>query len=285
MKPFAAGLLALLLAAGPALAADGAAPKAEAPQSFEVPYRLSDTLHVVVRAKINNKGPFNFILDTGAPAVFITEAVAKKVGAKTDAKGWANFDRFELEGGLVVDKAEGQVEDLFQLKGMNGMGLAGVEIHGVVGFNVLARYKVKYDFTEDKLVFTPLKFDPPPVIRMGKAGGGAGGLEAIGSLMQMLGPLFGGKANFEVLPRGFLGAEVAEADGKVTIKQVLKDGPAAAGGLKPGDKVVSVGGLNVESVGDLFKRFAKNKAGDSVVVQVERNGKMENVTVELGKGL
>ena len=39
-------------------------------KSFEVPYRLTAVKHIVVRAKINGKGPFNFILDTGAPALF-----------------------------------------------------------------------------------------------------------------------------------------------------------------------------------------------------------------------
>ena len=89
--------LGLGLALAPlAVAAD---PKPMA--KHEIPYRLTDTKHVLVRAKINGKGPFNLILDTGAPAVFVTKAVAKKAGVKEDAKGWANFDRFELEGGTT----------------------------------------------------------------------------------------------------------------------------------------------------------------------------------------
>ena len=94
-----------------------------------MPYRLTDTKHIMVRVKINSKGPFNFIVDTGAPAVFITKAVAKK--AKAEAMGkeeWVNFDSFELEGGLKVEKARGRSKDLVQLDGMNSMGLAGVRI-------------------------------------------------------------------------------------------------------------------------------------------------------------
>ena len=55
----------------------------------------------MVRAKINGKGPFNFILDTGAPALFVATEVAKKAGVEPDKKGWGTFDSFEIEGGVV----------------------------------------------------------------------------------------------------------------------------------------------------------------------------------------
>src|SRR6478609_7384676 len=116
---------AALLVAAPPLRAD--TPKAVGP-AVQVPYRLTLTNHVLVRAKINGKGPFNFILDTGAPALFLAKKVADKVGATADGRGWATFDRFEVEGGVIVERAKGRVDDLFQLEGMNGMGLAGVEL-------------------------------------------------------------------------------------------------------------------------------------------------------------
>src|SRR4051812_20300958 len=106
------------LVAGPALAAD------DKPAKTEIPYRLTDTKHVMVRAKINGHGPFNMIVDTGAPAVFITKQVAERAKAKPNAKHWADFDSFELEGGLKIDKVGGRVEDLVQLDGMNAAGFA-----------------------------------------------------------------------------------------------------------------------------------------------------------------
>ena len=123
--------------------------KVEKAAKIEVPYRLTDTKHLMVRVKINGKGPFNMIVDTGAPAVFITKPVAKKAKAEAEGKeGWVNFDTFEFEGGLKVEKARGRVEDLVQIDGMNSMGLAGVELHGVIGYNVLAKYRVEYDLTD-----------------------------------------------------------------------------------------------------------------------------------------
>src|SRR5437588_9626428 len=109
ISSLALAVLCPLLAA----AADDA-PKADT-KPVLVPYRLTAPKHVLIRAKINGKGPFNFILDTGAPAVFITNKVAEKVGVKADRTGWGAFDRFEIEGGLVVANAKGRVEDLSQL--------------------------------------------------------------------------------------------------------------------------------------------------------------------------
>ena len=65
----------------PRACADDTKP-ADQPAKFAIPYKLTDTKHVLVRAKINGKGPFNMILDTGAPAVFITKPLAKKVGRR-----------------------------------------------------------------------------------------------------------------------------------------------------------------------------------------------------------
>jgi hypothetical protein len=152
--------VALCLGLAPALAL--AADPESVDNRFEVPYKLTDTQHVLVRAKINGKGPFNLILDTGAPAVFITKPLAKKTGVEIDGKGWGRLDQFEIEGGLSVPNVKTRVEDLVQLDGMNSMGLAGVELHGVIGYNVLAQFRIVYDFTADKLAFEPIPgFEPP----------------------------------------------------------------------------------------------------------------------------
>ena len=196
----AAGALAL------AFAPVGAADKEKKPPTtFEVPYRLTDTKHVLVRVKLNGKGPFNFIIDTGAPALILTEAVAKKAGGKEDGS-WTTFDTLEIEGGVKIDDARGLAIDPFQLKGMNALGVAGVELHGMMGFNVLARYKIEYDFTETKLKWTPVDFKVPDPKRVQvDKNGGQGGLEMIGTLMQMFSRLGGIKPNFETQPRGSSG--------------------------------------------------------------------------------
>ena len=49
---------------------------------FQVPYRLTDTNHFLVRVRLNGKGPFNFLVDSGAPALFIATETAKKIGLR-----------------------------------------------------------------------------------------------------------------------------------------------------------------------------------------------------------
>lgn len=258
--------------------ADGAQPA-----KVEVPFRLTDTKHLMVRTKLNGKGPFNLIVDTGAPAVFITKNVAKKSGAKIDEKGWANFDTFELEGGLKIDKVRARVEDLAQIDGMNSLDLPGVELHGVIGYQVLARFRIDYDLTTDKLVFEQLKFDPPPLVPLGGKGGGE--IQSMGPIIKLMAALIGIKPNFEVTPRGFTGIEYEGKDGKVAIKAVMPGSPAAKAGLKVGDVLVSIKNFSIDSEKDVVRALAKAEPGTKWRFTIMRGEKEEKIDVELGKGL
>lgn len=257
---------------------------ADETKPIAVPYKLTDTKHVLVRVKLNGKGPFNLIVDTGAPALFITKAVAKKAGIEPDKEGWGNVDRFELEGGLVIDKAIGKVDDPFQLKGMNGLGLAGVEIHGMLGYNLLAKYKITYDFTSDKLLFEPLKFTPPAVPSF-SGGSQPGGLEMLGNIMKIAGPLLGMNGPPERKPRGFLGVELAEMDGNVTVKSVLPGSPADRAGIKIGDKIEKFYQNKIDLISDLVRLSSKKAAGDEITLTISRDGEEKKIKLALGKGL
>ena len=69
-------------------------------RSFQVPYRLTETNHFLVRVRINGKGPFNFLVDTGAPALYVATETARKVGLEPAGKGafWTPVDRIDFEG-------------------------------------------------------------------------------------------------------------------------------------------------------------------------------------------
>src|SRR5262249_27385870 len=95
------GAVALLLVAAPLRAQERAPTPREVPASFQVPFKLTDSKHVMVRVKLNGKGPFNFILDTGAPALIMSETVAKKAGGELK-NGWGEF-RLDVEGGVRLN--------------------------------------------------------------------------------------------------------------------------------------------------------------------------------------
>ena len=272
------------LALSPALADDKKPAHQKMPVTYEIPYRLTGTKHVMVRVKLNGKGPFNFIIDTGAPALITTEAVAKKVGGVTK-NGWTQFDKLDIEGGLSIAKPRGVAVDMFQLKGMNSIGIAGVELHGVIGYNILARYRIEYDFTATKLKWTPVDFKVPEPKRIKDKGGSQGGLEIIGTLMQFLAAFGGFKPDFEIHPRGFIGAELEPSSKELIVKSVLPNSPADKAGLKAGDHIETAKGTSVDNPAELLEAVRKLPPGSTLKLKVKRGEGSKDITVELGKGL
>jgi serine protease DegQ len=262
--------------------ADDPKPDVAAAKVIKVPYVLTETKHVMVRVKINGKGPFNLILDTGAPAMFITTKVAKDVGLK-NTKGWSDLETLVLEGGIKVEGARCRAEDLFQLDGMNSLGIAGFELHGVIGYEILARYRITYDFTKDKIEWLTLDFKPEKLQAVG--GGGQGSLEMIGPFIKMFSGLMGIEPNFKFVGRGFAGVVLKDEAQGVVIANVLVDSPAEKAGLRPGDRIVTGKAKAITKAADLNAITAKLKVGDKLTFEIDRDGDKKTITVELGKGL
>ncbi len=209
-----------------------------------VPYRLTDTHHTLVRVKINGKGPFNFVVDTGCPVFLISEPVGKMIGLD---KGWVTLDKLELEGGLQVTNLKARVETPFQIEGMNGMGLAGVELHGLMGYTVLAKFKMDYDYTKLQMLWTPLKTEPLPP--------------------QM---------------RGFFGFEMEEKNREVHIVKVLEDSPAAKGGLKKGDRILSIDAKEVNTISEVQEVAGQTNPGKTITMAVERGKEKKDLKMTAG---
>jgi hypothetical protein len=275
----------VLLGLAPLLRADQPAARKEGP-TYQVPYRLTDTLHVLVRVKLNGKGPFNFIVDTGAPLVYVTKDVGKKIGLGADKKGWTTLDRLDVEGGLKLEKFKVRVETPFQLDGMNALGFAGAELHGILGYSLLAHYRIEFDFTRDKLAWTRLNFEPPPPQPLGKKKGAQPpDLGPVAGLMKLLSAFVGKRPEPVRVPRGYLGVELAEAGGVVTVKAVLERGPAARAGLRAGDRLDLVQGAEVETIADVRRHTARLAAGQAVRLTVRRGDREHEITVTAGEGL
>lgn len=274
-----AGLLIGLSAS--ALAAEP--PNTQA-QSYSVPYRLTATKHLLVRVKINGKGPFHFIADTGAPSLYVSTAVARSLGIKADDNDWATFDRFEIEGGAVLRKVRGRVEDPFQLEGMNSLGLAGVKVDGILGYSVLARFRLEVDLTRDTMTWSKVKPPPTEAEQQGKQIVPPG-MEAVVSILKLLGNLGVVHPPAALSQRGFLGVEVEERDGQLAIKAVGADTPAQKAGLNGGDVVRRIQGARIRTYADALRRLAALKAGDTVELVIERRGESRTLAIRLEEGL
>ncbi|HLJ93100.1 MAG TPA: PDZ domain-containing protein [Gemmataceae bacterium] len=279
MRMAAVFLISLSLA--PPLGADQMKPVPT--RTYQVPYRLTSTNHVLVRVKINGKGPYHFILDTGAPTLFVSTAVCRKLGIEPDKKGWGTFGQFAIEGGVALDNVRGRVEDPFQLEGMNGLGLAGTELHGVIGYSVLARFQLEFDFTKDKMGWTPLDFDPP--MPQGLDGEAVTGMSALGGIMKLLGAVLGKNPEQPILLRGYFGMSLEDGDHAVRVKGVLTGSPADTAGLRPGDAIRQFQGKAVRSVNDIRRLAAKLAPDQFATLQIVRDGQTQILDIKAGKGL
>jgi serine protease Do len=96
------------------------------------------------------------------------------------------------------------------------------------------------------------------------------------------------------IKRGYIGAviqnfslEMAEAQGLgdqrgAIISEVVKGGPSANAGLRPGDVVVAVNGRPVRTSSELTREVAKAREGDVLKLDVIREGKKRNFDLRSG---
>jgi hypothetical protein len=273
-------------------------------KSFRVPYRLTDTNHFLVRVRINGKGPFNFLVDSGAPALFVATETAKKIGLKPadEATFWTPIDRLEIEGGSRLADVKARVEDPFQLVGMNALGLPGASIDGILGFTILGRYRLEIDLTDDRMTWTRLDYTPaePPVPRnrdgeKAEAPAGVRAMNALGPLAKGMAFLMGKQPEEQLHLRGFLGVEwSAPAPGEpaaagLRVRRVLDGSPAARGGLKADDQVLRINGRAVEGLKAARVALADVRPGESATLRIRRgpgaDAREQTITIKAGEGL
>jgi len=309
-------LVVVCLAAAPAPAPapnpDANVPRDRKPdpavgKSYQVPYRVTNTNHFLVRVRINGKGPFNFLVDTGAPAFYIATGTARKIGLTPPQDAfWTAVARLDFEGGAYLTDLKARVEDPFQLVGMNALGLPGASIDGILGFTVLARFRLELDPTRDRMTWTRLDFEPnePPVPERKPGDRGRDQAPPGIQVMNLLGPMAkvlalatGGKQPEDQLhARGFLGLELAESGttaaattGTVRVAAVLADTPAARAGVRPGDRLVRVLDRPVTTIKAARDAVAAVRTDDRVELVVRRGaGSAEaelTLTLIAGEGL
>ena len=74
--------------------------------------------------------------------------------------------------------------------------------------------------------------------------------------------------------------QVGESAG-VLVYAVTPGGPAAAAGLRPGDLLLALGGLRLQSVEDLFTALRRHRPGETVEIKLARGGRTQTVKLQL----
>jgi membrane-associated protease RseP (regulator of RpoE activity) len=248
----------------------------------KVPFEMLVTRHMAVQIKVNGKGPYRVIFDTGAPISLLSSKVAKESGL---AKGGGSsfFSLGSLFGGVEPTKAKSlQVGDL-EAKNVSVIimdhptveVLASVlgPIEGIVGFPFFARYRMTLDYQAKELTFVPNGYEPKDVLEM--------------MMNTVMGQ--GTPEPRHLSPSGLWGIKVAKDAGDeeagVKVTEVAKDGPAAKAGLQVGDRLLVLDDRWTDSINDCYAAATTAPVDAEVIVVVRRDGAQKELKVKPVKGL
>lgn len=261
--------------------------RAEAPPAKPVivPFELFPTRHIAVKIKVNGKGPYRVIFDTGSPVTLLSNKVADATGL-LDRKGpQPLFNPFGAGGEATVKELElGELKlkripvIVMDHPGVQAMSEAFRKdfgpVEGIVGFPVFARYTMTLDYKAKTMTFAPSKYQPTDA------------LKGIVATLMRIGT---DEPPRPVVPTGQWGLVVRkagdDADAGVTIEEVMPGSAAAAAGLKAGDRLLTLDGRWTDSVLDTYLAASYVKPGDAVAVTVRRDGKEVELTVKPAPGL
>jgi membrane-associated protease RseP (regulator of RpoE activity) len=256
--------------------------RADAPSKVEtgpvtVPFELLKSGHMTVQVKVNGKGPYRLIFDTGAPITLVNNKIAKEAGLLKGMQqplfsffgnmGEVKIKELQVGGQKANDVAtivmdHPTVEAISQVFG---------PIDGIVGFPFFARFKMTLDYKAKTLTFVPNGFKPPDV------------MQAIITALStgVTGASDGPKVLSPAAQWGMLVHKDSddESDG-VPVTDVLPGSAAAAAGMKTGDRLLTLDGRWTDTIGDLYTAAGYVQAGKSAVVVVKRGSKEVSLKVK-----
>ena len=248
-----------------------------------IPFELLKSRHMAIQIKVNGKGPYRVIFDTGAPTNLVNNKVAKESGLldKKDKGGLPLFGAAPAP--KIIKKLE--IGDLV-LEGMPTMVMdhptvAAISealgpVEGLIGFPFFARYTMTIDYQKKEMTLVPNGYVPGDAMQ--------------GMMDKLMAGTKGQKPEPAVVAPaavwGFTADKAADdEDAGVKVTAVLAKSPAAAGGLKVGDRLLTLDGRWTDTVGDTFQAANSAKAGKPAALVVSRDGKEVKLTVTPGKGL
>jgi PDZ domain/Aspartyl protease len=252
------------------------AEKSKDAKAVVVPFQLLKTKHITLDIKVNGKGPYRVVFDTGAPVTVLNNKLAKEAGLPAGGFfGGSPATAKTLQiGDLKAEKVPVIVMDHPLVELMSKEKDIG-QLYGIVGFPFFARYRMTLDYQAKTITFVPNGFDPPDVLK---------------ELEKAIEGLLGGKPVRQVLaPAAQWGLVAQKAkddeDAGVTLKEVMPGSAAAAAGLKAGDRLLTLDGRWTDSIADLYTAAGYVKPGTAVKVVVARGKKEMTFTVTPTAGL
>ena len=251
------------------------------PAPVKVPFELLRSQHMTVMVKVNGKGPYRLIFDTGAPVILLTNKLAREAGVITRNQKNPPFTVFGSMGQFKIKslelgglKAENLSAIVMDHPTVAAMAKALGPIEGIVGFSFFARYRMTIDYQAKELTFVPADFQPPDLLARVTA--------------MLLGPKQPAARRL-VAPAGQWGFRVAKDKGDeaagVVVEEVYVESPAARAGLRKGDRLLTLDGRWTDTVLDCFTAASHVQPGSTASITIRRDGKDLELTVHVQAGL
>ena len=247
-----------------------------------VPFELLKSRHMAVQVKLNGKGPYRLIFDTGAPMNLINNRIAKDSGVLNPKAKRPAFGLFGAMGQHEIKTLEVGSAKLQKVPTvvMDHPTVALISealgpIDGIVGFPFFARYKMTVDYQKKELTLVPNGYVPGDYME--------------GLMQKLMDAQTQGKEPKIIAPAALWGFRVKkdgdDEDAGVVVEKVLDGGAAGSAGLKPGDRVLTIDGRWTDTVGDTYLAASLVKPGRAAVVVVKRDGKEVKLIVKPVKGV
>lgn len=274
-------LLALCMA--PALIVPLRADDKLQPAPAKAPFELLKSRHMAVSIKVNGKGPFRLIFDTGAPTMLVNNRLAKEAGLIDGSTKRPPLAFFGAMGQFPIKSleiGELKVSDINTMV-MDHPTVAAISellgpIDGIVGFPFFARYRMTIDYQKKEMTFVPTGYQP------------------VDMMEKMMNTLMAGsgrdRSNVKIIAAAGQWGLTVDKESKdeaagVTVKDVFKASAAERAGIRSGDRILTVDGRWTDSVVELVDVASMMKPEQPVPVKLLRNGKELKVSVTPAKGL
>lgn len=257
-------------------------PKVEPGKKFIVPFELIKTQHMVVNVKINGKGPYRLVFDTGAPDSLVSNKIAKE--AELFSKDFKKpiFSLFGSMGQVKMKevaigdlKAENVSTMVLDHPTVQAIASFAGPLEGIIGFTFYARYKMSIDYEKKVMTFEPNDYQPGDVMQA--------------MMKRMMAPKAERTTPRVLAPAGVLGIRVEKAKDDeaagVSITDVLAASAAADAGFKMGDRLLTLDGRWTDTVADLYLAASLIEMGRPVTARVRRDGKQLLLKISPRAGL
>jgi Aspartyl protease/PDZ domain len=241
--------------------------------------------HMAIQVKINGKGPYRLIFDTGAPVMLLSARVGKEAGLFDGTRKQPPPTGFMMPGQVRVAKLEVGAVAAADLNAIvidhpTVKAIAEVfgPIDGIVGFPFFARYRTAIDYQAKTLTLTPNGFQPADVMQT-----------LLATFMSPARQRTGPPPPRVLAPAALWGLRVEKANDDrspgVAVAAVFPESPAGRAGVKPGDRLLTLDGRWTDSVADCYLATEDVKPGQPAEILLRRDGKEVKLTVTPTAGL